>query len=111
MTHVHPAIPLNEINEQQRTLLLRWAGRYIWWKLPEEAMRYPHRILAQVMNMGDYADVQEMVEAFGDNTLRNILRQAEIGQFNDRSWAYWHYRLGLAAPGYVPPQPARKVAG
>jgi|SRR5579871_820978 hypothetical protein len=110
MTDVHPDIDNNTISEKQRDLLLRWAGRYIWWKTPDEALRYPQRILAQVMNIGDYADVQEMVEAFGNNTLCAVIRQAEIGQFNDRSWAYWHYRLGLASPEQVPPQPTRKVA-
>ena len=91
--------------------LSRMAGRYIWWKTPDEAMLYPARVAAQVMNLGDYGDVVEMVEVLGEDTLRAVLRQAEAGQLNERSWHYWHYRLGLAEFGSipVPPMPVRKV--
>lgn len=95
---------------ERQEMLKRWAARYIWWKSPEEALFHPERILAQVMNLGDYEDVQRMVEAFGNEVLRDVLRHAEAGQLNERSWAYWHYRLGLAAPGHVPPLPARRLA-
>ena len=97
----------------QLALLMRWAARYIWWKSPEDALRYPDRIIAQVMNIGDYDDVQALVETFGDEALRDILRHAEAGVFNERSWAYWHYRLGLTppeAPDGVPPLPVRRFA-
>ena len=95
--------------EEQWELLRHWAARYIWWKSPEEALRYPERVLAQVMNLGDYEDVQRMTQAFGDEALREVLRHAEAGQLNERSWAYWHYRLGLATPGHVPPLPVRRL--
>jgi len=74
-------------------------------------MLYPARVAAQVMNLGDYGDVVEMVEVLGEDTLRAVLRQAEAGQLNERSWHYWHYRLGLAEFGSipVPPMPVRKV--
>jgi hypothetical protein len=68
----------------------------------------PERIIAQVMNIGDYDDVQEMAHALGDDTLRHVLLHAEPGMFDERSWAYWHYRLGLAAPDHVPPLPERR---
>lgn len=88
------------------------AGRYLWWKTPEEAMEYPSRIAAQVMNLGDWPDVVAMVEATGEEYLRWVLRHAEAGQLNERSWHYWHYRLGLAELGKlpVPPMPVRKTA-
>jgi hypothetical protein len=91
-------------------LLKRWAARYVWWKSPEDAVRRPERVIAQVMTIGDYDDVQAMVEALGEARLRDVLRHAEAGVFDARSWAYWHYRLGLAAPGRVPPLPARRVS-
>jgi len=90
--------------------LKRLAGKYIWWKTPEEAIAMPARVAAQVMNIGDYDDVQALAHQVGDQYLRDVLRDAEIGQFNERSWAYWHYRLGLSAPGCVPPMPVRKLA-
>ncbi len=85
------------------------ARKYIWWKTPEEALESPSRVIAQVMNIGDYADVQAMANQVGDDTLRDVLTHAEIGQFSERSWTYWHYRLGTATLGHVPPLPARRL--
>ena len=63
--------------------------------------------MAQVMNIGDYADVQRMVHLVGQKALRDVIAQAQAGQFNDRSWTYWHYRLGLCELEAVPPLPQR----
>lgn len=86
------------------------ASKYIWWKTPEEAVARPERVIAQVMNIGDYSDVQELVTQVGDEVLRYILTNAEAGQFNERSWAYWHYRLGLSNVDQVPALPVRRFA-
>lgn len=67
----------------------------------------PERVIAQVMNLGDYDDVQWLAEQVGDDVLCDVLTHAEAGQFNARSWAYWHYRLGLAQVEQVPPLPVR----
>jgi hypothetical protein len=90
-------------------LLRRFAAKYVWWKSSAEALRDPARVAAQVMNLGDFDDTRELLEAAGPATLRQVLANAEAGQFNARSWHYWHYRLGLAELGQVPPLPARKV--
>lgn len=90
--------------------LRHYARKYLWWLTPEEALARPERIIAQVMNLGDYADVQALAALVGDEVLRDVLRQASAGQFNERSWAYWHYRLGLAEPDQVPPLPKRAFA-
>jgi hypothetical protein len=86
------------------------AGKYIWWKTPDEAIAMPERVIAQVMNIGDYADVQALATLVGDDALRAVLAHAEAGQFSARSWAYWHYRLGLASVDQVPAIPVRKFA-
>lgn len=86
------------------------ASKYIWWKTPEEAVSRPERVIAQVMNIGDYSDVQELVTQVGDEVLRIVLTNAEAGQFNERSWAYWHYRLGLSNVDQVPALPVRRFA-
>ena len=90
--------------------LKQLAGKYLWWRTPDEAMAMPERVIAQVMNIGDYADVQTLAAQIGDEVLRNVLTHAEAGQFNQRSWAYWHYRLGLADVDQVPALPTRKFA-
>lgn len=86
------------------------ASKYIWWKTPEEALVIPERVIAQVMNIGDYADVQALAAQVGDEVLRDVLTHAEAGQFNERSWAYWHYRLGLSSVDNVPALPMRRFA-
>ena len=90
-------------------LLREFARRYVWWLTPEEAMDYPARVAAQVMNLGVFADTARLAETVGDECLRAVVRHAEAGQFNARSWHYWHYRLGLADPGHVPPLPVRRI--
>ena len=53
------------------------------WKKLEEAVKHPDRVVAQVMNIGDYDG-------------------------NPKSWAYWHYRLDLSSePDDLPPMPQR----
>jgi len=86
------------------------ASKYVWWKTPDEAVSMPERVIAQVMNIGDYDDVQAMAAEVGDEVLRDVLSHAEAGQFDERSWAYWHYRLGLASVDHVPALPVRRFA-
>ena len=98
----------NTVTSIDRETLVRFARKYIWWKSPDQAAAMPERVAAQVMNIGDYDDVQLLTRQAGEDYLRHVLIHAEAGQFNERSWAYWHYRLGLAKPGHVPPMPVRK---
>lgn len=69
----------------------------------------PERMIAQAMNIGDCADVQLLASLIGDEALRDVLAQAEAGQFNERSWAYWYCRLDLASVDQVPSLPVRKL--
>lgn len=96
------------MKRRERELLRRLASKYVWWKSAEDLLRAPERIAVQVMNIGDYDDVQRLANAMGDDYLRAVLANAEPGQLNERSWTYWHYRLGLARPGKVPPLLMRK---
>jgi len=98
------------MSQHAQDLLKSLAKKYIWWKTPEEAVSMPGRVIAQVMNIGDYADVQMLVSTVGNEVLREVIRDAEPGQFNERSWTYWHYRLGLSDIDQVPALPTRRVA-
>jgi hypothetical protein len=93
---------------EELDLLKRLAAKYIWWKHPDEAVQYPQRVMAQVMTIGEYQDIQQLVKLAGNERLKEVLRQAEIGQFSEQAWAYWHYRLGLAAFDSVPPLPSER---
>jgi hypothetical protein len=98
------------VGQIDKEALKQLAGKYIWWKTPDEAVAMPERVIAQVMNIGDYADVQALANLVGDDALRAVIAHAEAGQFSARSWAYWHYRLGLASVDQVPAAPVRKLA-
>ncbi len=86
-----------------------YAVKYIWWKTPEEALRQPERVVAQGMELGDYNDVQILVKKLGDDYLRGVLQHAAAGVFSPKSWAYWHYRLGLSRGIHVPALPRRRL--
>ena len=67
--------------------LKQLAAKYVWWKTPDEAMAWPDRVIAQVMDMGDYADVQILANQLGDDRLSDVLAHAQAGQFGERAWA------------------------
>ena len=87
---------------------LRPFTKYIRWKTPEEALRYPDRLIAQFMDRGTWEDVCSLIEIVGKENLLNVLRHAEVGKFEPRSWSYWHYRLTDIELGEVPQMPERK---
>lgn len=91
-----------------QNVLKPFASKYVWWKTPDEAVAMPERVIAQVMDIGDYADVQRLATQVGDEVLRQVLAHAEAGQFSQCSWTYWHYRLGLSAVDCVPALPTRR---
>jgi len=84
-------------------LFRRLAARYVWWRGPDEAVAASDRLIAQVMNVGDFDDVQALARQVGEARLRKVLQGAAAGQFNGKSWSYWHYRLGLASSEQSPP--------
>lgn len=86
------------------------ARKYIWWQPPERALRDRRRLVAQVMNIGTFADVEALRTALGDEALKHALREARAGEFSERSWHYWHLVLGMAKPHAVPALPRRKLA-
>ena len=102
--------PLAERLGPHTAFLAGLAGKYHWWLSPEEALDFPERIVALVMNVGEFRDTNRLAETVSDDCLRAVLQQAEAGQFNARSWHYWHYRLGLAEPSHVPPLPVRHIS-
>lgn len=98
------------MSQTDRAALKPLASKYIWWETPDEAVDMPERVMAQVMNIGDYTDVQQLVHQVGDDVAREVVAHAQAGQFDARSWAHWHDRLGLAPVDHVPPMPLRRTA-
>lgn len=95
-----------EISYEQRQYLLDMALTYIWWKPPKRAIRYPKRLIAQIMTLGDEEEIDRLLSLFETDCLREVVTTAEIGQFDERSWARWNKYLGLAENG-MPAMPVR----
>jgi hypothetical protein len=79
------------------------ARRYIWWEPPQKSLRRPLRVVAQVLDLGTISDCSLVERESGRKAMRESLENAEPGWFGDRSWTYWHYRLGLTPWGAEPP--------
>ncbi|MCL5258659.1 MAG: hypothetical protein M1314_02815 [Firmicutes bacterium] len=84
------------------------ARRYIWWQDSSGAEPDIDRIVAQVMNIGDWDDVLRLEQYVRRDRLIRVLRTAAPGILSPKSWAFWHYRLGLVpAADPVPPMKTR----
>ena len=88
------------------TALEQLARRLIWWKSPEEALRSPQRVIAQVMTLGTWDDIELARLEWGEAALRGVLSAPPPGVFDRRSWNYWHLVFGIAP---IPPLPERKL--
>jgi len=97
------------MKQVDKAFLKPLAQKYIWWKTPDEALQMPLHIMAQVMSIGDYDDMHLLACHMGDDILREVLRDAQAGWFDKRSWNYWHYRLGMCKIDEVPALPVRKI--
>ncbi len=90
--------------------LTAMARRYMWWEKERAATIPRRRVLAQLMNVGDYDDVLRVLDLVGEAPFCDALTNAQAGWFNPRSWSYWHLRLGLRQPGeQTPPLPLRRI--
>jgi hypothetical protein len=105
-----PGRPRLRRREPEQRLLRELASKYLWWLAPAQAAARPGLAVTQTMELGDFADQRRLEAALGRARLALALRNAEAGRLSERSWAYWHFRLGLAEPGHVPPLPRRKFA-
>ena len=104
-----PGRPRRSRADAAPALLRELARKYVWWLSPGEVAKRPDLALTQTMELGDYDDMRRLEAALGRERLAEALRSAEAGRFSERSWAYWHYRLGLARPGRIPPLPRRRL--
>ena len=83
----------------------RLAGRYIWWNSLDWAYEHPDIFLSNVMNLGNWDDIQSLRQAVSDQILKQVLHHAPAGYFYPRSWDYWHVKFGIKP---IPSLPKRK---
>ncbi len=81
------------------------AQRYVWWASVAWALDHPHRFYASVMNLGSWDDILLLLGAVDEDTLRDVLLSAPPGVFSQRSWDFWHVKLGVSP---IPPLPVRR---
>lgn len=86
-----------------------FAKTFIWWKRPSDAVSRPLRVIAQVMELGSLDDMDRLEEVVGRDAMAEAVKRAEAGWFSPPSWHFWHYKLGLAEIGSVPPMPVRTI--
>lgn len=91
--------------DAQSQFLARMAEKYIWWQTPDYSLRTPDRILAQVMDLGDFKDTAELRRLFDGQRLDAVLVHGLPGWFRPKSWAFWHCILGKTTP----PMPKRNI--
>jgi hypothetical protein len=89
-----------------RDRLRNLAERLVWWQPPDATLADTPRFLAQVMAYGDWQEASFAIETFSEAAMVAALRDAPPGVFDDRSWSYWHVRLGIDP---VPPLPRRRL--
>jgi hypothetical protein len=78
----------------------------MWFKSPRDAIAMPVHFIAYVLTYGTHEDVSKLRRFVSDDALREALASAPPGVFDDRSWAYWHLKLGRYPP---PPLPSRML--
>ncbi len=93
-------------SSQSSLVLKQLARRYVWWNTPEWALKHVNILLANIMNLGNWDDIQLLRKTMGDEALKQVLRRAPAGYFNYRSWDYWHIKFGIRP---IPPLPKRKL--
>lgn len=89
---------------QHTPCLDRLAQRYVWWDTVDWAYAHPVVFLSNVMDLGNWNDIQALLRDVGDPVLKIVLLHAAAGYFHARSWDYWHVKFGMTP---IPPLPKR----
>jgi hypothetical protein len=57
------------------------------------------------MELGTWDDAHALLDVVGLDRFREVLAAPPPGMLSEKSWTFWHYRLGLGTP--VTPVPKR----
>jgi hypothetical protein len=97
---------MNGVSEET---IVRLGRKYLWWKPASGLPHSENRIIAQAMNLGTYDDILLLEQTVGPMRLVEIMRHAEPGWINDRSWEFWRGRLSFATGAAIPNEAPRRV--
>jgi len=97
----------SDFSPEALEFLLELAPTMIWWKTPQESLEFPQQLVAAIMDLGSLGDTRKLRNLVSDEVLRDVLAQAEPGQFRPQSWTYWQLVLNGLVDTQVPVQPTR----
>ena len=82
----------------------------IWWQTPDETLKWPERLIAQVMDRGLWPEWKILLSVVTKEQMGEVLKHALPGWFRPRSWTFWNLKcLGLYGDKILP-VPARKFS-
>ena len=91
---------------KKSSILKHLAQRYVWWNTSEWAIAHADILIANVMNLGNWDDIQTLRKEVGDEILKTVLQRSPAGYFTYRSWDYWHIKFQINP---IPSLPTRKL--
>jgi len=90
-------------------VIARFGRKYLWWRPVDGQPFSEARIIPQTMNPGTHDDSLLPEQMVGRSRLVEVMRHAEPGWIDDRSWAFWHGRWLFATGAAIPDQPPRRA--
>jgi len=81
--------------------------KFFWWEPVGAQPRSHARIVAQAMSLANFADIRRLETMLGPARLAEVMRAAEPGWIDERSWELWRGRLQVAGHA-VPEAPPRR---
>jgi hypothetical protein len=95
-------------NDASAEMIAGVGRKYLWWKPAGGLPHSDDRIIAQTMNLGTYDDILLLEQTVGRARLVEIMRHAEPGWINGRSWEFWRGRLSFATGATIPDKAPRR---
>jgi hypothetical protein len=95
-------------SDTSAAILAEFARKYLWWEPIGGEPFSEDRIIAQTMNFATYDDILLLEQTVGAPRLVEIMRRAEPGWLNNRSWEFWRGRLSYATGEVIAREPPRR---
>lgn len=73
---------------------LKYLSKYIWFDKSYTVKNNPKKVIAYAMRYADLDDFW-IIFSLGDDTLKDVLKTANPGWFDEKNWIYWHTILEI----------------
>lgn len=73
---------------------IKYLAKYIWFDREHHIKNEPYKVIAYAMRYADLGDYP-VLGSLGKDVLRDVLRNAKPGWFDNRNWNFWHLVLGI----------------